>query len=553
VPPAAAKSYRITDAKVVVVVADDGSLIVREDLTFSYSGTFEGAYRDIPVASGQQITDVVVSEDEVPYAPGANTELGSSGAPDTYGVADLGSRVRVVWHYRASDEDRVYTLTYRMTGLAVAYDDVVDVYLKVWGDEWDFSLDDLNAAMVLPPGAQDGDVRVWGHPSSVHGATDLGFDGVTPTLTAANVPSRQWVEMRVTFPRSLLSSAGGASVQSGNGLDGILAEESAYDVRGQRDAAAAAEKARARNTSLATLLLFLIPIPVGVLWAFRRYGSEPKVDYDREYEQEPPSDHPPAIVGALVSQGTADEAEFTATLFDLIRQSVLTAEPVSVDRSTWAGLRHEQISDLQIGSAGGDLTLKEFERSVLTIVERVVSDGPTPLSEFRKKIRDDAAANATTYKVFRDRVHKAVRSAGLIDDSARITGPLILAAGLIGIGVFGFYVLAPFLDAAFALIDQDVLRPGIVVVTVFGFRRGRGDLVGDASAGVGAPDEGRSPAQRPMGGLPHVPSGLQSPRGGTADVAHPVGEIPDLRHHPRRGRGRARGRASQGTARRRLE
>ena len=41
-----------------------------------------------------------------------------------------------MWRYQAEDEARTFTIRYRFTGLAVGYDDVVDVNLKVWGDEW---------------------------------------------------------------------------------------------------------------------------------------------------------------------------------------------------------------------------------------------------------------------------------------------------------------------------------------------------------------------------------------------------------------------------------
>ena len=51
-----------------------------------------------------------------------------------------GDTERVVWHFSASDAVRTFEIRYRMQGLAVAYDDVVDVNLKVWGDEWDESL-----------------------------------------------------------------------------------------------------------------------------------------------------------------------------------------------------------------------------------------------------------------------------------------------------------------------------------------------------------------------------------------------------------------------------
>ena len=81
-------------------------------------------------------------------------------------------------------------------------------------------------------------------------------------------------------------------------------------------------------------------------------GREPQVDYDREYEQEPPTDLPPAEVGALLTQGRIDEKQFTATLFDLISKGVIAAKPVQIEKETWAGLRSETISDLELSLTG---------------------------------------------------------------------------------------------------------------------------------------------------------------------------------------------------------
>ena len=57
------------------------------------------------------------------------------------------------------------------------------------------------------------------------------------------------------------------------------------------------------------------------------FGREPRTGYDREYEQEPPTDTQPALVPTLLRQGgEAGSFEFTATLFDLIRRGVYTVE-----------------------------------------------------------------------------------------------------------------------------------------------------------------------------------------------------------------------------------
>ena len=130
---AAAKTYSLPAAEVAVQIQPDGSLLVHERITFDFSGPFSGAYRDIPVRSGESIDHVSVAEGAKRYRPGANTELGGFGLPDSFGVTPIHKGIRIVWHYAANNERRTFDISYRFRGLAVAYDDVVDVNLNVWG------------------------------------------------------------------------------------------------------------------------------------------------------------------------------------------------------------------------------------------------------------------------------------------------------------------------------------------------------------------------------------------------------------------------------------
>ena len=66
------------------------------------------------------------------------------------GPPSSGSSVRIVWHYRASDELRTFVVHYRLRGVAVAYDDVVDVNLQVWGSEWKEPLGRLTVTETAP-------------------------------------------------------------------------------------------------------------------------------------------------------------------------------------------------------------------------------------------------------------------------------------------------------------------------------------------------------------------------------------------------------------------
>ncbi|HXV95906.1 MAG TPA: DUF2207 domain-containing protein, partial [Gaiellaceae bacterium] len=198
--------------------------MVEEQIAFYFSGSFTGAYREIPLREGESVTDIAVEEAGRSYAPGASAEIGGDGAPDTFGVARLDDAVRIVWHYQASFEPRTFTVRYRLEGLAVAYDDVVDVNLQVWGDRWKTGLATLSSRLTLPGDEAPADsFQVFGHPAWVSGETFK-----TPGqahLQAFDIPAEQFVELRVVFPRELLASTGGAQVREGDGLPSILAEE----------------------------------------------------------------------------------------------------------------------------------------------------------------------------------------------------------------------------------------------------------------------------------------------------------------------------------------
>ena len=88
-----------------------------------------------------------------------------------------------------------------------------------------------------------------------------------------------------------------------------------------------------------------------MFWCF---GRERRTGYDREYEQEPPTDTEPALVPTLLAQGgEAGSFEFTATLFDLIRRKRLQGDPGD-DRAERSGVAcaTSSVADLELSQAG---------------------------------------------------------------------------------------------------------------------------------------------------------------------------------------------------------
>lgn len=430
--PALAKSYHIAVADVTIQVEPDGSLLITERLTFDFDGSFSGAYRDIELLGDETFEFVSMSDEQVTYDSGGCAWLGCSSPAGTYGIDEQPGLARVVWHHSSNDEIRTFELVYRMHRVVTVYDDVADLNYKVWADQWPVRAERVNAEVLLPAGASDGEVRVYGHPYGVDGETSLGDAGVSPSLEARNVPSNQFVEIRVVFPPDLLASTQGVTLIAGAGQDIILGEEEEWAEQAN-DARAAA-----RNGLIGGSLAFIGLVGGAGGLVYLRYGREPRTGYDREYEQFPPSELSPAEVGTLVSQGGVTEKQFTATLFDLIRKGRITAEPTQVTRTTWAGLRAEEITDLVLDLTDQDTGLRDFEQSVLAVLRRALAGSPMPLHELNTAIRSDAAANAQTYQTFRERVLGAVKRARLLDDSGTA------ASWLVGVGVIVLIVAAFF-------------------------------------------------------------------------------------------------------------
>ena len=442
--PASAKSFSLPEADVTARVARDGAVAVRESITFEYDGAFTGAYREIPLREGERIDRVSVSEGGERYAKGGSTAIGTEGRPSQFGARVVAGRMRIVWRYRAADERRTYTIRYRISGLARAYDDVVDVNLQVWGDTWRQGLGRLRATLAAPRPVTARSARVFGHPASVRG--DTAFAGGRVALRAVDVPAEQFVELRLLLPRSFLTSTRRATVVAGPARERILAEE--------RSDAAAFEASRSRiddaldhlpRTLLILLALSCAPAVAILALVWTLLSSERRVGgYDREYEQEPPSDDPPALVAPLLRQSTRPEgAEFTATLFDLVRRGHLTATPTVTDKWSWGSLGRRSQPDLELSRKGAKASATQLEAPVAKILERALGNGPIALSGLAERIEGSRDANAASYASWQRRVAGEMKRRRWYDERAGTAMALaafllgVLAAALLAIGLIG--------------------------------------------------------------------------------------------------------------------
>src|SRR4029453_2416751 len=246
--------------------------------------------------------------------------------------------------------------------------------------------------------------RAWGHPVWVRG--DVTLQSAGALLRAIDVPAGQFVELRALYPRRAFSSTAGMRVAEGNGLAKISEEEQADANAYERDHDRIEEAIRHPwRPGLALLALGTIPAFLLSGLVFWRFGRELRTGYDREYEQEPPTDTQPALVPVLLRQGgVAGSFEFTATFFDLIRRGFYRSAPPTTERSLWGGLRTELVSDLELSAGDQTQPLTAWERNVADVVDSVLDSGSERLSKFREEIEDERGQRSERFTDFKESV-----------------------------------------------------------------------------------------------------------------------------------------------------
>lgn len=394
------KHFRISHADVNVQVQPDASLHVTEELTFEFTGDFSGAYRDIPLAAGVRARDVRVSEGGQEYQPGGNTVLGSYDLPGTFGAEQLEltspdggptAGFRVVWHYSAVDETRTFRIDYDVTGGARAYDDVVEVPWAVWGSQWEFWLDELDAEIALAEGTEE-PREAWLRPRKLGVDPDLGPGSAS--VAAERLRPGEETVLRAVFPREAFASVAGASARPGPGLETVQAEEAEID--DEEDLADAFAGFVGENIVLLEVLW--TALVVGLAIALYVMGRD-RGSAVAGYLSEPPEDVPPALAYAIAEEGAFDDRLVLATLLDL------------VDRGYYDGKASEGDElDLRLSIAADRPAVDElakYEQRTVKFFDELLADGPGDLGKLKDRVPEHSSSWRSKWEDLKEELDRA--------------------------------------------------------------------------------------------------------------------------------------------------
>jgi len=385
--PVSAKSYRITEVEIDARLQPDGSMIVSEDRTYSFDGSFSFAFRDMP--GGQEVT---FSEFEV-YEGGRAYSLSDSESPGTYSIERSGGRTRVTWYYRARNESRIFGFRYRARNAVERFDDAAVLYYKFLSEDWNDPQYNISIRLVPPEPIPESEINEWLH-GPLSAESRITHEGEILAY-CPRLPARRYLEIRALYPPEVFPEA---RMSSGGVRQEIMAREAAWAEEANRERDAARERAAARKERRKTGVYIMIAVSLAGLFGwwrlYRRYGEKPPLPQFLEMTSEVPGKTPPALVGYLLHHKQVSGSALVATMLDMARRGFVDLREEKVmKKSFWGGMKEksEYQWDLKRGHWEQHASeLEEYENSLLAFIFDELAGGrdSIALDTIKDKRRD---------------------------------------------------------------------------------------------------------------------------------------------------------------------
>ena len=385
--PVSAKSYRISGVEIDAHLRPDGSMDVSETRTYSFNGSFSFAYRDMPLGGPVDFENFEVLEDGRPY------ERSGSEAPGTYSVESTSGRIRVTWHYRASNESRTFEFRYRARDAVVRHEDAAVLYYEFLSEDWEISQRNITLRLVPPEPISRDDINEWLH-GPLWAESRITDEGVV-LAQCPRLPRRTYLEIRALYPPHLFPNA---SARAGAVREEIMAEEAAWAEEANRIRRAAQERAAAgeRRHKIGKWLLAALALAGLLGWRhlYMNYGQRPALPQFLDKTSEVPGNTPPALVGYLLNTRQVTGRDLVGTMLDLARRGFVELREETVEKkSFWGGMKQksEYYWDLKRAHWKQHASdLHDYERALLQFIFGDLAGGADSISldTIKKKRRD---------------------------------------------------------------------------------------------------------------------------------------------------------------------
>jgi len=376
-PPS--KRYSIEEINIAAEILPDGSLLIKEDRTYHFQGTFHWADYRLPLDNLGAITDFELSENGLNYQAQQNEE------PGNYQSFQNNEEFYVKWFYQAKNENKTFTLKYRVQNAVTVYNDVAEFYYKFVGVHSQMTIGSVDVLLMFPQAADTSLVRAWAH-GPLHG--HLAFENGDIHLWVKPLPERNWWEARVIFPPEWVPSA--QKYRNANMKEQIMDEERLLVEQSNTKRAELLRKYEFREKHQKTafegnLILAVVGL-AAFIFLYNRFGRGFQVPFHSKITSEVPQDISPAIANYLYYSGQVGAGAMVATILDLARKGFLKIEETQKEKKSIFGTSKKSSYTLSLNSEKYESekrNLAEYERDLVDFIFQGIASGQIEI-EFEK-------------------------------------------------------------------------------------------------------------------------------------------------------------------------
>jgi uncharacterized membrane protein len=405
------EQYTIQSALIKQEMDENGMFYVHETIDYEMTGNFRGLYRNLPAGRYVEISDIEIWTEgrEAQYIEFLDRDNDSFEA-----------RIWLV-PYNSSRQlspNEVKNITlhvkYKARYVLEVGKDTSQILRQFWGDGWDSAARNIKGIFIFPDTVSIEEVYL-------HPPAEVTENGNTLEIFVEKLPPNTFAEARVIL----------------NGETDVV-----YAAKNNELSLTEVNKIENRYATMLVLKKTLPYVLLGIVVVlliiiYIRYGREPKVSYDADYEREIPYDDPPDVVNSIVkhfSRGVDDDG-ISATLMSLYKKDYIDIKgdkknPIIV-------ITQDKNTD----------SLSSTERALLEVLETGSTKGKFDFKKIKKLVKKDrklAIKFNNKMNSYKSEVTKQAKSKNYTVYKGNVYAKLVAALAIVVGGViFPLWISSP--------------------------------------------------------------------------------------------------------------
>ena len=237
------RSYAINNYRVTIYIQPNGDAHVKEEITYDFSGDFNGVLRDIDMdrTDGIEGLRVLVEQDQELR----EFQQSQGQGENVYELDQEDNIVKLKVYEPSSDEEKTFVYEYTLLNVAERYNDIGVFNRKVIDSNWDVPIGNIHITIIIPEGANKEDLKVFAH-GPLTGVSTI-VDEKTFAFEVPEITPGTFVETLVIFPPQLIPDSN--RVYDETKLPSILENEQKLAEEANRERERAREEMIGRERS----------------------------------------------------------------------------------------------------------------------------------------------------------------------------------------------------------------------------------------------------------------------------------------------------------------